>query len=110
MLDLIISYLPKIIGGITLLLSGGFLMKKRMEKAAARTQEAEAQGSELDNVEKAVQIWRQLSEDLKKEISEIKKLNESLEEKMSEVLRENRDLKKTISNLKREITELKKKL
>jgi len=42
---------------------------RRKLKAEVETTEATAKGSELDNVEKAISIYREMVEDLKKELN-----------------------------------------
>ena len=66
-----------------------------------RKQTAEAEGSELDNVEKAVAIWRQTAEDLHKEINELRQQITDLRRQIGELQSEN-------DRLIREIEEIKK--
>lgn len=47
---------------------GGWFFGRRMNNAEAKKSEAQAKGNELDNVEKAVKIWRDLADELKTEI------------------------------------------
>lgn len=54
-----------------------------------RKQTAEAEGSELDNVEKAVAIWRQTAEDLHKEINELRQQITDLRRQIGELQSEN---------------------
>lgn len=45
-----------------------------------RKNKAEAQSSELDNVKKAIEIWRELAQNLEKEIEELRAKIEMIEE------------------------------
>ncbi len=45
-----------------------------------RKNRADAQGSELDNVDKAVSIWRNLAQDLEKKIEELEGKIKALED------------------------------
>ena len=66
--------------------------QRKKVKAEAQHQEAVAESSELDNVEKAIKIWREMAESLKEELSDSRKKYDNL---MTEV----RELKKSICKL-----------
>ena len=74
-----------------------------------RKYKAETTANELDNVEKAAKIWRELSEDLEKrlkdEIRELREENSSIQERFSTVLLENKALKEQMSSLERQLKE-----
>jgi len=61
---------------LNLVLSGGLISlftinaKKKKAGAEAQITEAQADSSELDNVEKAIGIWRDMAENLKKEMTD----------------------------------------
>jgi predicted RNase H-like nuclease (RuvC/YqgF family) len=81
---------------------------------AKRKNTAEAQGSELDNVDKAVTIWRKLAEDLelklKAEIDTLRKDNEKLSELVAKLSEENEELRGKMKILDRENQKLLKQL
>lgn len=64
-----------------------------------RKQKAETKSSELENVEKGLEIYRIMLEDMKAEISSLKQEVHTLENKVSDLLQENRSLKTRISEL-----------
>lgn len=78
---------------------------------------AETEGKELDNVEKAIEIWRGLVRQLghnvhalsqecqilRSEVSSLRLENKSLKEEMSALSLENKSLKEEIRNLERTI-------
>lgn len=59
--------------GIATAASTWFLTRKK-QNAETRVTVATAHTSELDATEKAVAIWRNLAQDLKKEVDELRKL------------------------------------
>ena len=73
---------------------------------AKRKNTAEAQGSELDNVDKAVTIWRKLAEDLeaklKVEIDSLRKENEEMKGLVAKLSQENEELRGKMKTLDRE--------
>ncbi len=71
----------------------GYLLGKRKQDAETKVTEAQASSSELDATEKAVAIWRNLAQDLKKEVDELRLL-------INELREENLKLKEEISHLK----------
>ena len=66
----IISFVMNFIlgGGIVTLFT--LNSKKKQATASAQVTEAQADSTELDNVEKAITIWRDMAENLKKEMTE----------------------------------------
>lgn len=68
---------------------------------ARRKQKAEAEGSELDNVEKAVAIWRQTAEDLHKEINELRQQIADLKSQVNNLQTENYKLQREIEKLRK---------
>lgn len=67
--DLFILIITPILSAITTGSITYIFTVKQMRKKAT----AEAKGAELDNVEKAVKIWRELSEKLNIEVDDLKK-------------------------------------
>ena len=56
-----------------------WLLARRKNIADARKAEAEAKASELDVIEDAIKIWRELAEDLKKQVQRLSDDNKALE-------------------------------
>ncbi len=81
---------------------------------ARRKNNAEAKTSELDNVEKAIKIWRTLSQDMelkfKADIDELRKENCDLVKRIEQVTRENESLKKQMKGLELENKKLQEQL
>lgn len=73
---------------------------------ARRKNNADAKTSELDNVEKAITIWRKLSEDMdlrfKAEIEDLRKENCNLQNQVAQVMKENESLKSQMKSLEAE--------
>jgi predicted RNase H-like nuclease (RuvC/YqgF family) len=71
--------------------------------SARRKNNAEAKTSELDNVGKAITIWRELSEDMeirfREEIDKLKKDNCDLQHRVSLMMKENEELKSQMNAL-----------
>lgn len=55
-----------------------WLFARRRNAADARKVEAEAKVSELDVIEDAIKIWREIAEDLKKEVQRLSDDNKAL--------------------------------
>ncbi|MFZ4705471.1 MAG: hypothetical protein ACOYMF_05630 [Bacteroidales bacterium] len=74
--------------------------------SARRKNNADADHSELDNVSKAIKIWRELSEDMEKrfkeEVDELKKENCALQHQVTIVMKENEELKIQMNTLEGE--------
>ena len=68
---------------------------------------AETTGNEIDNVEKAVKIWRDLSSDIKKQfesdIAKLKEENNVIRLKLDSVLKENHSLKEQMESLEKQL-------
>lgn len=85
--------------GLNLLLGGGFLVtlatlrsQKVRAKAEAKGASASAESQELDNVEKAIRIWREMAESLKAELQD-------LLDKHEQVTRQVQELKRAVDRL-----------
>lgn len=67
-----------------------------------KKQDAELKASELDNVEKAISIWRELAQDLGKKVEDLSNRCELLSSEINELRGENKtlktELKKAIAN------------
>lgn len=83
------EYLPYIGGAVASAMA--WLLGKRKAKA-------DAQKTELDSVEKAISIWRQLAQDFKKEVDELRV-------EIGELREENEKLSKEVNRLSKIITE-----
>ena len=81
---------------------------------ARRKNNADAKTSELDNVEKAIKIWRTLSQDMefkfKADIDELRKENCDLVKRIEQVTKENESLKKQMKGLEIENKKLQEQL
>jgi chromosome segregation ATPase len=66
---LLSSFISAFLGGGAMYL---FTLKSKKKEAAATAQNAEAiaEGQELNNVEKAIKIWREMAESLKLELAD----------------------------------------
>lgn len=63
-------------------------------------QRAEATQTELDNVHKAIEIWRKTAEDLKAEVEALKNTLKALQTEVSNLHTENNNLKRELDRLK----------
>lgn len=75
---------------------------------------AETESAELANIERAIGIYRKLTEDLEKEmadlkheLTEVRRQNEELMRKLDQANKENLELKKQIESLEIKISNLK---
>jgi TolA-binding protein len=73
---------------------------------ARRKNNALAESSELDNIDKAIKIWRELSQSMetrfKAEIEELRKENCDLQTKVSEMIKKNEEMKTRVKALENE--------
>ena len=67
--------------------------------ASRKKQQADIQASELDNVEKAISIWRELAQDLGKKVEDLSLRCEALSNEINELRRENKTLKSELKKL-----------
>ena len=67
----------------------------------------EVETNEIDNIEKAARIWRELSEDvtarLKEDIDQLRRENWQTREKMNVITRENNALRTQMASLQKEL-------
>lgn len=77
----------------------GYFLGKKKQDAETRVTAAQAQFSELDATEKAVAIWRNLAEDLKREVDELRVL-------VNELRAENDRLREEIERLQERLISL----
>lgn len=72
-----------------------------------RKNKADATASELDNVEKAIKIWRELSDELEarmtKEINELRLENKNLRHKIKEIAKENETMRAHMDSMERQL-------
>ena len=89
---------PIIITGIVGAATGAitWLFTRKKQNAETKVTEATAHTTELDAIDKAVGIWRNLAQDLKKEVDELRTL-------ISELREENDKLHQEINELREEI-------
>ena len=97
--DLILIVVPSLLTAITT-----WIFSRKKYKA-------ETKSNELDNVEKAAKIWRELSEDLEKrlkdDIRELRDENVSIQNQFSKVMAENNLLKEQMASLEKQLKEAK---
>jgi len=83
-----------------------FLARRKYLKEVDKA-ETEIVSNEIDNVEKATRIWRQLSEDitarLTADIAALRSENEKTREKLNALTRENNALRSQMSSLQKEL-------
>jgi chromosome segregation ATPase len=93
--DLLLIVIPSLLTGTTT-----WLFSRKKYKA-------ETTGNELDNVEKAAKIWRELSEDLEKrlkdEIRELRSENQTIQDRFLRLMEENRSLKEQMLSLENQL-------
>lgn len=81
---------------------------------ARKKNNAEAESSELDNTAKAIKIWRELNEDLKRtlqaDIDRLRDENCELKKQVTQVMEENESLRKKMRSLEAENKQLIKQL
>ncbi len=78
------------------ILGGSLVVTLVTLRSTKKKASAEAKASELDNVQEAISIWREMAENLKKELEESRGENELLAEKMH---REMETLRKAVARL-----------
>lgn len=95
--DLFLVVIPSFITAVTT-----WILSRRKYKA-------ETKSDELENIDKAVKIWRELSEDLeqrlKAEIKELRQANTDIQTRFETVLAENEALKDQMSALEMQLKE-----
>jgi len=73
---------------------------------ARRKNNADTKNSELDNVGKAITIWRELNEDMEerfnRQVEELRKENCNLQQRVTIVMKENEELKTQMNALEGE--------
>lgn len=79
----------------------GFILGRKKENV-------EIKGSELDNTEKAVKLWREMAEELKKQVDELSGKVDNLMTEVHSLRLENAELRTKIDENKRKGTKLNK--
>lgn len=87
-----------------------YIIGRRKEAKEVAKAGAEAQGAELDNVEKAVAIWRKLAEEMNAQVVELKAQVKTLADEISKLQVENITLKSQIQELRDENIALKSQI
>lgn len=77
---------------------------------ARRKNAAEVDSMELDNVDKATGIWRQLAEDLKLEVDTLRNNQQRILTEQSLILSENRELNQKVNDLTTQNAKLTKEI
>ena len=84
-----------------------FFFTRRKYQTEVKKAALEADSSEIDNVDKAIRIWRQLSEDIKtrltQDIEELRLENLRTRERINVLSRENHALRTQMANLEKEL-------
>lgn len=91
------TLLTGIIGAVTMAL-GWILGGRRRAKTEEQQVLANVQTSELDAIDKAVGIWRNLAQDLKKEVDELRLLVAALRIENDKLQNELEELKRQFKN------------
>lgn len=73
---------------LNLLFGGGFIVSLVTLRSTRKKAESEARTSELDNVQEAVKIWREMCESLKKELESYKASQAEMNAQMEMLRRE----------------------
>jgi predicted RNase H-like nuclease (RuvC/YqgF family) len=84
---------------LNIVFGGGFLLTAVTLRAQKKKADAEAKNSELDNVQEAIKIWREMAESLKAERDEYK-------QSYTEVLRHNSEMEEQVEAIRKELTRL----
>lgn len=71
-----------------------------------RKKEAEAESAELDNVEKATGIWRQMAQDMTEKVNELYANQQVILLEQQKLIRENSSLKSEIVKLEMKVNSL----
>ena len=77
---------------------------------SARKTKKQLQKSELENVNQAIKIWREMAEELKEELQESKEYRKKLLDAHNECERHNLELQKKISDLNAKMAQLELKI
>ena len=91
MRQIIIPYLSEAITALVAAFAGWFFTRRKSR--------AESDKSELDVVEEAIKTWREIAQDLKKEIQELKEENRLLKHEVSRIRVLNRKIFKALDKL-----------
>lgn len=104
-----LSWLWAIIGAAATQTLNWVFSRRKEAKELAKV-EAEAHGSEIDNVEKAIKIWRGLADEMKAQVVELKAQINFLSDEVVKLKIENTTLKQQVNQLVEENKQLMKKL
>ena len=100
--DLLITTIPTILTAIIT-----FLLTRRKYVAEVEKEQVTTEATEIDNVEKATKIWRELSEGvttrLNADIQQLRRENRHTREKIQMLTRENNALRMQMYTLQREL-------
>lgn len=77
-------------------LGGGFLVSLLTLRSTRKKAKAEAKANELDNVQEAITIWREMAANLKSELAQSRKENDAL---VNEMRKEIESLRRAVSRL-----------
>ena len=91
---------PWIIGGVSTVIS--FILGRRKTKA-------DTIAIELANVEKAIDIYKTVSDDLRKELEQVKRELTKVHEQNKQLIGENKQLKQQMKDLERKLDTVNRK-
>lgn len=83
-----------------------WLLARRKNIADARKAEAEAKASELDVIEDAIKIWRDIAEDLKKEVQRLSDDNKALNYKVGKLMLINNKILRALDKINADNAEM----
>lgn len=102
MKEILIASIPSIISAFIT-----FFFTRRKYQAEVQKANVETDTNEIDNIEKAARIWRQLSEDitarLTSDINQLRTENQRTREKLNALTRENNALRSQMASLQKEL-------
>lgn len=103
------STIITIVTGIVTAL-GGAAIGKRQGIAKAKKVEAEADSIAVSSTEKAVKMWEELNEQLRKDLDAARIRMDEIQVEYKRVHEENMELKRKVAGMEQEIADLKSKL
>lgn len=102
MIDIIIATVPSLISALVT-----FFLTRRKYITELKKETVQLEANEIDNVDKAARIWRQLSEDitarLTADIQQLRTENERTREKLNNLSKENNALRQQMVALEKEL-------
>lgn len=107
MKEILITIIPPVVSALVT-----FMLTRRKYVTDVNKAKVEVETNEIDNVEKAARIWRELSENitarLTADIEQLRTENQSTREKLTDLSRENNSLRMQMAALEKELRATKK--